>query len=119
LFVAALGVTGLLSPQRLLAVVARAQLQLGLYLIAGFRLLMGTALLLAAPSSRAPLYLQVLGGLSVISGIVTPFVGVRRFEAILAWWERRPPWAVRLWSAFVALFGLSLLWAVLPVVRVA
>jgi hypothetical protein len=117
LFVAALGATGLLSPMRLLAVVSRTQSQFGLYLIAGLRLLVGTALLLAAPSSRAPLYLQILGGLSVVSGIVALFVGVRRFEAILAWCERRPPWTVRLGSACVVFFGLSLLWAVLPVVR--
>ena len=113
LFITALGVAGLASPQRLLALVTRAQSQLGLYLIAGIRLLLGAALLMAAPESRAPLYLQVLGVLSLVSGIVTPFFGVRRFEAILDWWRRRAPWAVRLWSAIVILFGASLIWAVL------
>jgi hypothetical protein len=119
LFVAALGAAGILSPARLLALVTRAQSQLGLNLIAGLRLLAGVALLFAAPSSRAPLYLQILGVLSLVSGAVTPFFGVRRFEAILAWWRRRPPWAVRLWSAFVLGFGLSLVWAVLAFERAA
>lgn len=119
LFVSALGIGGLLSPRRLLALVSRAQLQLGIYFIAGIRLLLGVALLLAAPSSRAVPYLQVLGGLAVASGMITPFFGVRRFNAVLAWWRKQGPWSVRVWSAFVLLFGLSLVWAVLPLERAA
>jgi hypothetical protein len=117
LFVVALGIAGVASPRRLLAVVTRAQSQMGLYSIACVRLLLGMALLLAASASRAPSYLQAIGGLSIISGLVTPFFGVTRFEAILAWWRRRASWVVRLWSLFVALFGASLVWAVLPLER--
>ncbi len=119
LFLVALGITGTRSPQRVLALVTRVQSQMGLYFIAGVRLLLGIALLLAAPTSRAPLYLQILGALSIVSGSITPFFGVRRFEAILEWWRARPPRIVRLWSLFVILFGASLIWAVFPVVRAA
>ena len=119
LFVAALGVAWVLSPERLLGLVTRAQSQLGLYFIAGLRLFLGVALLLAAGTSRAPLFLQILGGVSLVSGAITPFFGVERFEAILGWWKRRPPWLVRIWSGFVILFGLSLVWAVLPLERAA
>lgn len=119
LFVATLGVAGLLSPQWLLALVTRGQSWLGVYFIAGLRLLVGLALLFAAPSSRAPLYLIALGALALVSGIVTPFFGVRRFEAILDWWRQRDPWIVRLWSTFVLVFGLSLVWAVFPLERAA
>jgi len=117
LFIAALGIAGLSSPQRLLDLVTRVQSQLGLYFIAGLRLLMGVALLLAAPASRATPYLQVVGGLALISAVVTPFVGARRFQAILQWWRGRQSWAVRLWSLLVLVFGLSLVWAVFPTVR--
>lgn len=119
LSVAALGIAGVLSPQRLVALVARLQLRLGLYFIAGLRLLVGAALLLAAPASRVPMYLQVLGWLALVSGIVTPFFGRRRFEAILEWWRERATWIVRLWSFLVLLFGLSLVWAVFPVLLAA
>lgn len=119
LFVATLGAAGLLSPQWLLALVTRGQSWLGVYFIAGLRLLVGVALLFAAPSSRAPLYLIGLGALALVSGIVTPFFGVRRFEAILGWWRQRDPWIVRLWSTFVLVFGLSLVWAVFPLERAA
>lgn len=119
LFVSALGIGGVLSPARLLALVTRVQSQQGLYFIAALRLLLGVALLLAAPGSRVPLYLQVLGAISVLSGAVTPFFGVRRFEAILDWWRRQGDGVVRLWSLFVLLFGASLVWAVLPLERAA
>jgi hypothetical protein len=114
LFVVTLGAVGIASPERLLALVTRAQSQLGLYFIAGVRLLVGVALLLAAPASRAPLYLQALGVVALISGAVTPFVGVSRFEAILDWWRQRGPGFVRPWSVLVLLFGASLVWAVFP-----
>ena len=116
---AGLGLAGTLSPTRLLDLVARAQSQLGLYVIAGFRLLVGTALLFSAGSSRAPLYLQIIGGISLFSGAITPFFGVQGFEAVLSWLRRLPPWIVRLWSVAVVVFGLSLVWAVFPLERAA
>ena len=114
LFVATLGAAGMLSPRRLLDLVTRAQSRMGIYSIAGLRLLVGLALLAVAGGSRAPLYLLVLGGLSLVSGAVTPFVGLSRFERILDWWRRRGPGFVRAWSGCVLLFGLSLVWAVFP-----
>jgi hypothetical protein len=114
-FIAVLGVVGFLSPPRLLALVARAVSQLGLYLIAGIRLLLGVTLLIIAPSSNAPAYLQILGVVAIFSGIVTPFFGVRRFERMVDWWRKLPTWSLRLWSVFVFVFGLSLIWAVIPV----
>jgi hypothetical protein len=114
LFVAVLGGVGIASPERLLALVTRVQSQPGLYFMAGLRLFLGLALLLAAPDSRAPLYLQGLGVLSLIAGAATPFVGVARFEAILDWWRRRGPGFVRACSGCVLLFGASLVWAVFP-----
>ncbi|NNL65008.1 MAG: hypothetical protein HKP30_02070 [Myxococcales bacterium] len=117
IFIATLGVAGVVAPERLLALVTRTQAQLGIYFLAAFRLLMGGALVLAAPPSRAPLYLMVLGGLSLVSGALSPLFGTRGFERVLAWWRARPAWAVRAWSAFVCVFGLSLVWAVFPLVR--
>jgi hypothetical protein len=114
LFVAVLGLAGLVSPERLLAAVTDGQSRLGLYGIAGLRLLIGAALVFAASDSRAPLYLTILGALSIVSGALTPFVGAQRLEAILDWWRARSPLAVRLWSAFVFVFGSSLVWAVFP-----
>lgn len=117
LFIVVLGLAGLRSPELLHNLMRRAVSQLGLYLIAGARLLLGVALLLSAVSSRAPVYLQVVGAVAIVGGIITPFFGIRRFEAILGWWRRRPAWVVRLWCVVVVAFGLSLVWAVVPIDR--
>ena len=117
LFIAAFGMTGLVVPDRLLELVARAASTLGLYVIAGIRVLLGIALLASANASRAPAYLQILGLVAIVAGLITPLFGVARFEAILAWWRKWNPIVVRLWSVFVILFGLSLVWAVMPVDR--
>ena len=99
LFVVSLGIAGVLSPQRFLARITRVLSDLGLYYIAGARLLLGAAFLLAAPTARAPLYLQILGGVALLSGVITPFFGVRRFEVLLAWWRERATWIIPSWSA--------------------
>lgn len=114
LFVAALGVAGVASPGRLLSLVTRTQARAGPWLLAALRFLIGIALILAAPPSRAPLYLKLLGVLSTLSAALTPLVGDSGFQAILGWWRRRSPAAVRVWSAFVCIFGASLVWAVFP-----
>lgn len=116
-FVATLGLTGIAAPRRLLDLVTRVQSQGGLWFIAVLRIAIGGAMLLAASASRAPVYLRVLGVLALLSGIATPFVGLRRFEAILNWWRRRSSATVRIWSVGVFVFGLSLVWAVFPVLR--
>ncbi len=114
LFVACLGAAGLASPSALLDLVTRAQTRMGLYGIAALRLAVGAALLLAAPRGRAPLLLQVVGVLALVSGAITPLFGVERFRAILDWFRRRSPGWVRGWSLCVLGFGLGLVWAVLP-----
>jgi len=115
LFIAGLGAAGMVSPRRLLELVTHGQASLGLYGIALLRLLMGVAILGAARTSRAPVYLTGLGVLALVSAMATPFVGAQRFAAIIDWWRRRSAAKVRLWSLFVLAFGLCLVWAVLPV----
>lgn len=113
-FIAALGAAGIASPERLLELVTRAQSRLGLLGIAALRLLVALALLGAADSSHAPRYLHTLAALALLSALVTPLVGQRRFDAVLAWWRRQGRGAVRAWSLLVLVFGLSLVLSVLP-----
>jgi hypothetical protein len=109
-----LGLTGVVSPPRLFSLVSRWQSQLGLYLMAGIRILLGAALLFASADSRAPVYLQVFGGVALLAGVATPFFGLRRFEALLGWWRQRPLMIVRSCCLLVILIGLSFVWAVFP-----
>jgi predicted lysophospholipase L1 biosynthesis ABC-type transport system permease subunit len=75
LSIAALGALGVVSPARLLGVVSRFQTPAGLYAAAAIRIVLGSALVVAAPDSRAPDVLPVLGVFIVFAGLVTPLFG--------------------------------------------
>ncbi len=114
LLIVCLGTVGIVSPPRLVSMVAGLQSTGGLYAIVALRLVSGTALFLAADESRAPGFLHVLGVLAIISGLVTPFFGVDRFRAILDWWSRQSDLLLRAWACVVVALGLTVLWAVAP-----
>jgi hypothetical protein len=55
----------------------------GLDAIAVLRIAIGLVLVLAAPASRAPRTLRVLGLIVIIAGLMTPWFGVARGRAVL------------------------------------
>jgi len=57
----------------------------GLYAIAALRIAIGLVFVLAAPASRAPRTLRVLGLIVIIAGLTTPWFGVARARAVLNW----------------------------------
>ena len=57
----------------------------GLYAIAALRIAIGLMLVLAAPASRAPRTLRVLGLIVIIAGLMTPWFGVARARAVVDW----------------------------------
>ena len=114
LLIIVMGALGVVSPPRLLALVARSQSQRGLYVIAAIRVVFGAAFLVAAAGSRAPAFLQILGVISLIAGVATPFFGVHRFQAIFSWWSLRPAVVLRLWCLVIVLLGAAVVWAVAP-----
>jgi hypothetical protein len=93
---------------------SRLRPQTGLYAIAAIRIVFGLALWFAAPDSRAPGLLLILGAFTVLVGVATPFFGVRRFAAILDWWSQRPSALLRTWCAVVVALGLAIVWVLLP-----
>jgi hypothetical protein len=84
-FVMIVGLTGVFAPVRLLNVARYAVTPLGLYAIAALRIGIGLVLMVVAPSSRAPKTMRALGAVVFIAGLATPFFGVERARAILAW----------------------------------
>lgn len=113
LFILVVGGLGLASPEALMSFVRRWQTPAGIWVAAGFRIAFGAAVWLAAPLSRAPVVLQLLAGVSVMSGIALPVLGLSRFAAIVSWWERRPAAFKRLWPGVACVFGGFLLWSVI------
>ncbi len=114
LFMGALGALGVVAPARLIAFVRAFQTPAGLYFAAAIRLVLGVAMFTAAPSSRAPDVLRVLGVFVFIAGMTTPFLGLERFGKLLDWWAARSPMFIRTWAAFALAFGLLLVYAVTP-----
>ena len=114
LFIAALGALGVASPSRLLGVVRSLQTPGGLYFAAALRLILGVALFFAAPGSRAPDLLRILGVVVVVAGVLTPLFGLERFRRLLEWWSAQGPIFVRVWGAFALGLGLLLAYALYP-----
>ena len=114
LLTAAFGALGIVSPSRLLDVVRYFQTPVGLYFAAGIRVLLGVALLFAAPASRAPGFIYILGFLIIVIGVITLVFGLERFRRLLDWWSAQGSAFVRGWAVLALLFGLSLAYAIVP-----
>jgi len=114
LFVAALGALGMFSPMRLLDIVRHFQSPAGVYAAAALRIILGVALFLAAPTSRAPEVVRILGIIILVAGLITPLFGLERFRRLLDWWSARGPAFMRVWAGFALAFGLLLAYTVVP-----
>lgn len=112
LFMAGVGLFGLIAPQRLPGLIALWRSERGLWTATVVRVAFGVALWLAAPESRAPLALHILAGITAAAGVALPVLGLARFVAILDWWLGQPARTQRAWMAFPTGLGLFLLWAV-------
>jgi hypothetical protein len=114
LCVAALGALGIVSPLRLVEFFRLFQSPTGLYAAAAFRVALGAALFFAAPASRAPETIRILGIIILVAGLVTPMVGLERLRRIIDWWSMRGPTFTRIWAGVALAFGLLLAYAVTP-----
>jgi hypothetical protein len=114
LFVAALGALGMVSPMKLLGIARHFENPGGLCAAAALRIVLGVALFLAAPSSRAPEVVRVLGIIILVGGLITPLFGVERTRKLLDWWSARGRTFMRVWAGLALVFGLLLAYAVVP-----
>ncbi len=104
--VGAMGLVGVAAPSVLLAFGRALQRPTALYIAAAIRVGFGAVLVRVAPRSRMPKPLRILGCLSILVGVLMPFLGVARFQALLAWWAAQGAPLLRLWSGVaVALAG--------------
>ena len=85
LFAIVAGVVGLVAPESLLRLGRSVTTPLGLAAIGTVRILIGLVLMGAAPNSRMPKALRVLGAVVAVAGLATPLIGVDRTLAILDW----------------------------------
>jgi|KBSSwiStaDraftv2_1062776.scaffolds.fasta_scaffold500920_2 hypothetical protein len=79
------GLTGILAPDRLLALRQYVVTPVGLWVITALRVGIGLVLIQVARISRAPRTLRALGAVVIVAGLATPFFGVERSRAVLDW----------------------------------
>ena len=84
----------------------------GMYIAVGVRVLLGTALIIAASGSRLPIVFMVIGSLSLLAAAVLPFLGRARIRALIGWIESRGSLLMRVWLVFGLLFGAFLIYGI-------
>ena len=69
------------------------------------RIAMGIAFLLAAPDTRLPTFMTVLGFLSIIAGVALAIMKEAWVNGLVGWWANQAETIVRVWGVPIALFG--------------
>jgi hypothetical protein len=84
------------------------------YVIAAARIGFGAILFWAAPNSRTPRILRVLGALLIFAGLVAPFVGVEKSRAVFDWWSTQGSLFTRVWPFAAVGIGLFIAFVTSP-----
>jgi hypothetical protein len=109
-----LGAIGVFSPNTLLAIGREFASPVGLFVAAAIRVVFGAVLIFAAPASRAPQALRVVGLVILVAGVITPFFGVERARGILDWWSTQGTVLTHIAPAVALAFGGTLIYLLSP-----
>jgi hypothetical protein len=114
LVIATVGIIGLISPQTYVRLGWFWADPPGLYVLAAIQLVIGLALLRAAPSSRSPVGLGVLGAFALAEAVLMPLLGRGRTHGIAQWWGSQTTGSLRLWALLELAVGVLIVCAVAP-----
>jgi len=81
-----------------------------LYFAVGIRLLLGIALIVAAPDSLFPLLFRIFGVVAIVAALALPIMGIERIRKLVGWFAALPPLALRLWLVVGFAFGAFLVY---------
>jgi hypothetical protein len=111
--VCAFSAWGIYAPGKLMKLVAGvAQHGWGIYAAVIVRLVLGLALIIAAPDSRFPLIFQALGWIAIVAAVALALMGRQGIRRLVAWFERFSPASIRLWLLSGTAFGGFLIYGV-------
>ena len=113
ILICAIGVACIAAPSSIMDVMVRNSARLPHY-GASFRIVLGIALVLAAPESRAPEVVNIVGIVAILAGLTLLFVGQTHFRKMIDWVVERGPRFVQLWGFVGVVLGLVLGYAVIP-----
>ena len=106
-----IGLVGIVVPRYFIEVIGNWEAESRFIAAVGIRMVMGVICLSAAPASRMPVVVQVIGIIAIAAAAVALLVGLERLNRLIEWWLGRPPIVVRMSAAFAAGFGVLLVFA--------
>jgi hypothetical protein len=109
-----LGLTGLAWPEGLEKIGHFSFTQIGLYIVAIIRIAIGLVLFLAAPASRAPKTLRVIGVLVCVAGVTTALISIQWAQALMDWWSGHGVGFIRIAAVVVVGIGSFIAYATAP-----
>ncbi|AKU95359.1 hypothetical protein AKJ09_02023 [Labilithrix luteola] len=112
--IAALGLLGLISPSSYVRLGWFWAQSPGLYIAAVLQLIMGLVLLRAAPSSRSPVGLGIVGAFAIGEAVLAPLLGFGKTQVVAKWWAALTPGVLRLWALVGLAIGVLIVLAVAP-----
>lgn len=111
ILIAALSLWGLAVPGKLLDLVRGTAMRAGgIYIAVVARLILGAALIVAAPASTSPRLFTILGWAAVVAAVGLAVMGRARLLRFIAWYEGLSPALIRIWLVFGFAFGALLVY---------
>ena len=114
LLIAVVGALGVVSPRTLAAGVRRLWASgFGMTAAVGVRVVLGVALIFAAPETRFPMTIRVLGIVALVAAFAIPILGRERLDRMVTWWMVQPASRQRGWCVITLAFGAFVAYAAL------
>lgn len=103
---------GIVSPARVLSFVGSTMASpWGIVFAVGIRLVLGVALLVAAPASPYPLAFTIVGWIAIAAAVVGLLLGRQRLQRFAQWWiDRFSPAGTRAWLVIALAFAAFLIY---------
>lgn len=109
--IVAIGAWGFARPTALLDLASRLKAPGMLWGVAALRLTIGIVLVISASGTRWPVFIESLGWIALVSGVITPFFGGERLGRMIDWWTARPPGLIRAWCVLALALGGAIVFA--------
>lgn len=77
------------------------------------RIALGIVFLLAAPDTRLPTFLTILGFLAIVRGVALAIMKDAWVNGLVAWWARQAEIVLRVWGVLIAILGGVIIYAAL------
>lgn len=85
----------------------------GMWIAAGIRAVLALGLFAAAPESKGPMLLRILGLLILVVAIAMPILGLERHRRMIDWWLARKRTTQIFCGGAAFVFGLVLIYLIL------